>query len=163
MCQSESPNEAGNTWLVGWMISTGWYLKTRENQESSQQKTHTLLPSIRKSMHNWHIYYIFLETPIIAGDNCFLRLQHQNCLFWLNRQTYYQIVTNHMLLAGENIILVVEVASDCRLSAQFSNMWLLKCCFQCAEDVSSCDGCPVVSWHFPKAHPSPCTVTSSLF
>lgn len=63
MCQSESPNEAGNTWLVGWMISTGWYLKTRENQESSQQKTHTLLPSIRKSMHNWHIYYIFGGHP----------------------------------------------------------------------------------------------------
>lgn len=79
MCQSESPNEAGNTWLVGWMISTGWYLKTRENQESSQQKTHTLLPSIRKSMQSWLIHYIFGGShhcwrhlfPSIAAQNSF--------------------------------------------------------------------------------------------
>lgn len=38
--QSESPNEAGNTWLVGWMISTGWYLKTRENTMSHHSRKH---------------------------------------------------------------------------------------------------------------------------
>lgn len=40
--QSESPNEAGNTWLVGWMISTGWYLKTRENTMSHHSRKHHL-------------------------------------------------------------------------------------------------------------------------
>lgn len=147
MCQSESPNEAGNTWLVGWMISTGWYLKTRENQESSQQKTHTLLPSIRMSLHNWHIYYIGLETPIIAGDICFPLRQHEIACF-------DEIVEHIIKSLQSHIVGMRKHSSACwgciRLLAEWAifSMWLLKCCFQCAQELSSCDDCPVVSWHF---------------
>lgn len=94
MCQSESPNEAGNTWLVGWMISTGWYLKTRKNQESSQQKTHTLLPSMRKSFHNWHIYCLFWRHPSCLETFSFLMRSPVS----IESLNILKIVTNHSCL-----------------------------------------------------------------